>query len=126
MVASYSRGVEIEIDPKQKGYSCRDTGQDHILDEYKLPDAQISHFEEIEASLHLPDPKDNHVLAAAIKARAEVIVTNNLKDFPEDFVSKYDIDVLTPDAFVLNMIDLDPELAFEALRVQAARLKHPP
>lgn len=91
-----------------------------------FPDAQIEHFEEIESLLHLPDPNDNHVLAAAIKSRAEVIVTNNLKDFPAELLSQYDIEVTDPDTFILNIIDLDPELALEALVDQASRLKYPP
>lgn len=91
-----------------------------------FPDAQIEHFEEIESLLHLPDPNDNHVLAAAIKSRAEVIVTNNLKDFPAELLSRYDIEVTDPEPFIVNIIDLDPELALEALVDQPNRLKNPP
>jgi hypothetical protein len=91
-----------------------------------FPDAQIEHFEEIETLLHLPDPNDNHVLAAAVKSRAEVIVTNNLKDFPAEHLSRYNIEVTDPDTFILNIIDLDPELAVEALVDQASRMKNPP
>jgi predicted nucleic acid-binding protein len=91
-----------------------------------FPDARIEHFEEIETSLHLPDPADNHVLAAAIKSKADVIVTNNIGDFPSEYISRFDIEIIDPDTFILNIIDLDPELAVEALTDLVARLKNPP
>lgn len=49
--------------------------------------------------LKLPDPDDRHVLAAAIKAGAQVIVTRNLKDFPETDLQPWDIEAQSPDAF---------------------------
>ena len=48
----------------------------------KFPRSRVMGFEEIIPSLHLPDPKDRHVLAVAIHAKAKAIVTLNLKDFP--------------------------------------------
>lgn len=47
-----------------------------------FPDAMVVGFEPLTSSLELPDPGDNHVLAAAIRSHAEVIVTSNIKDFP--------------------------------------------
>ena len=47
-----------------------------------IPDCLVENYEDIIDSLTLPDPDDRHVLAAAIKCQADVIVTNNLKDFP--------------------------------------------
>lgn len=47
-----------------------------------FPDALVKNYEVLIEHLNLPDPRDCHVLAAAIKTNANVIVTNNLKDFP--------------------------------------------
>ena len=47
-----------------------------------VPDSLVEQFEGLIGALQLPDPDDRHVLAAAIKADADVIVTLNLKDFP--------------------------------------------
>src|SRR5260370_9234777 len=49
-----------------------------------FPDANTTNYQELVSGLSLPDPDDKHVLAAAIVANAEIIVTSNLKDFPAD------------------------------------------
>ena len=50
-------------------------------------DWEVSSFEELIPSLSLPDENDRHVLAAAIKANADAIITFNLDDFPESYLS---------------------------------------
>ena len=52
-------------------------------------DCLVTGYEDLIESLSLPDPDDRHVLAAAIRADAEVIVTFNLKDFPEGTLASY-------------------------------------
>lgn len=94
--------------------------------EKSFPDAEIDGYEEIASNLSLPDPDDNHVLAAAIVGQVDVIVTNNTKDFPQDYLSRYNIEVVDPDSFIVNLIDLDPELALQAIQKQSNRLKDPP
>jgi predicted nucleic acid-binding protein len=44
-------------------------------------DCLVTGHEALIATLSLPDPDDRHVLAAAIHAGAEVIVTCNLVDY---------------------------------------------
>jgi predicted nucleic acid-binding protein len=48
----------------------------------------------------LPDPDDIHILALAVKQHADVILTHNKKDFPQDELSCYGIDRMDPDAFL--------------------------
>lgn len=50
--------------------------------------------------LELPDPDDCHVLAAAIHSGAQIIVTSNLKDFPREYLAKFNIEALHPDEFI--------------------------
>jgi predicted nucleic acid-binding protein len=45
-------------------------------------DVLVVGWERLEHDLVLPDPNDRHVLAAAIRGSAGIIVTNNTKDFP--------------------------------------------
>ncbi|MBC7533526.1 MAG: PIN domain-containing protein [Oligoflexus sp.] len=68
-----------------------------------IPDSIVKDFEELIPSLDLPDLDDRHVLAAAIKAGAQVIVTENLSDFPPDKVSKYNIEAKSADRFILDL-----------------------
>jgi predicted nucleic acid-binding protein len=65
-----------------------------------FPEALVEEYEGLAASLHLPDKDDRHVLAAAIRAGAQIIVTENLKDFPIDELKPYDIEAMSADSFL--------------------------
>ncbi len=91
-----------------------------------VADCLTTGYEELIEGLHLPDPDDRHVLAAAIRSGSQVIVTENLTDFPADVLEKYNIEAQTPDVFVLHLIDLSPRLVFGVLEAQAADLRNPP
>src|SRR5262245_38054395 len=69
-------------------------------------DWKITGFEPLVDSLKLPDPDDRHVLAAAIRGRAQVIVTANQKDFPAEDLQSWDIEAKAPDEFVRDQISL--------------------
>jgi predicted nucleic acid-binding protein len=71
-----------------------------------VPDCLVTGFEELIESLDLPDSQDRHVLAAAIRAQAGVIVTYNIGDFPEDVLDSYGIEAQHPDEFVTHLYDL--------------------
>lgn len=60
--------------------------------------------------LTLPDPDDCHVLAAALTAGAETILTMNLRDFPPSCLSPHGIAAVHPDDFLSRLHDTDPDL----------------
>ncbi|MFF0314792.1 putative toxin-antitoxin system toxin component, PIN family [Micromonospora sp. NPDC005252] len=66
------------------------------------------------------DEGDRHVLAAAITGRADVIITNNVKDFPASAVDPLHIEVMRPDRFLCLQFDLSPSLVIDVLRRQSA------
>ena len=89
-------------------------------------DASVAGWEHTCAGLDLPDPDDRHVLAAAIKVGAQSLVTFNLKDFPDHHLSDSGVEVVHPDEFLLDQLDLYPGLAIQVLAEQAADLANPP
>jgi predicted nucleic acid-binding protein len=71
-----------------------------------VPDSIVSDHEALIEGLHLRDAEDRHVLAAAIKAGAQVIVTAD-KDFVPEDLAPWDVEAKHPDDFVLDQIDID-------------------
>lgn len=90
-----------------------------------FPDALVLHYETLIDHLELPDEKDRHVLAAAIKINAHVIVSNNIKDFSEEVLDKYGLKIKTPDDFLTDIIDLNSETAIKAFREMVLNKKNP-
>lgn len=66
------------------------------------------------------------MLAAAIKANTELIVTFNLQDFPASYLSQFGIEAIHPDEFISDIIDLSCARALQAVSAQRASLKHSP
>lgn len=91
-----------------------------------FPNALIEGHEPLEGSLVLPDPDDRHVLAAAILSRAEVIVTDNLRDFPAAALAPFDVESVTADAFLARIHDLNPHEALAAMRALRRGYRNPP
>ncbi|MEQ9298058.1 MAG: PIN domain-containing protein [Cyclobacteriaceae bacterium] len=81
-----------------------------------FPDALVENYETLIKSLDLPDEKDRHVLAAAIKTNANIIVTNNRKDFPDLYLSKFGLAAKSADDFLTDIIDLNSDKASQAFR----------
>lgn len=96
-----------------------------VLMDKALPDALVTGFEPLISGLSLPDEDDRHVVAAAIKCNAEVIVTFNLKDFPGENLDSLEIEAMHPDEFILDLIDLNRALVLKAVREQRTSLKNP-
>lgn len=77
-------------------------------------EARISGYEDLIEAMN-NHPKDRHVLAAAVADNVDVIVTNNLKDFPKSECDKYKIEVLSPDKFLVLQWSLCDPSVFCAL-----------
>lgn len=89
-------------------------------------DCLVSGYEPLIEGLKLPDPDDRHVLAAAIKAGAQVIVTRNLRDFPAGDLEPWSIEAKSPDAFVLDQIHINlPAVAASIRQIADSRINPP-
>ncbi|MBY0337193.1 MAG: PIN domain-containing protein [Acetobacteraceae bacterium] len=73
----------------------------------------------------LPDAKDAHVVAAAAKTRADVIVTDNLRHFPAEALVRLGMEARSADAFVADTIALDVGRAVAAIRRMRERFRKP-
>ena len=89
-------------------------------------DWKVSGYEDLIDAVKLLDPEGRHVLAAAIKAKAQVIVTSNVRDFPAAVLSQWEVDPKTPDEFVRDQISLDRSAVFAAVQQIADSWVNPP
>ena len=86
----------------------------------EFSDAEVVGWEPLEGTFGLPDPDDEHVVAAAVIGGAGVIVTENTKDFPQSKMPR-SIQVLTAREFTRNTVALNPRRALAALAEISAR-----
>lgn len=91
-----------------------------------IPDSLVTGYEPAIENLVLPDPNDRHVLAAALRANAEVIVTNNLKDFPPMRLRPFNVIAQHPDDFVLDLIDLNAPVVLACFKEDRHHYRSPP
>ncbi len=96
-----------------------------LMDKHAI-DALVIGYEDLIPGLQLPDPNDRHVLAAAIRGQANVIVTMNLRDFPSDVLAPFGIEAQHPDEFILHLLDLAPGSVVAAAENHRQSLKNPP
>jgi predicted nucleic acid-binding protein len=98
----------------------------HLLDTLQtfFPDSMVSGVDSyIEQMTN--HPKDRHVLAAAVAGRATILVTSNLRDFPDASAEPWGVEIQSPDEFLCDLFTLEPDLLSEIIRRQGADL-HPP
>ena len=89
-----------------------------------VPDCLVSGYEPLIDGLYLRDPDDRHVLAAAIKSGAQVIVTAD-KDFTAADLAPWNIEAKHPDDFVLDQIDINDRMIWGCVQ-QIANSRHSP
>jgi hypothetical protein len=91
-----------------------------------IPDCLVTGYEDLIEGLELPDPDDRHVLAAAIRAGAQTIVTVNLRDFPTSSLDKFDVEAQHPDTFARDLIDLRSGTVVAVVHQQREQLRRNP
>jgi predicted nucleic acid-binding protein len=98
----------------------------HLVNEMTsaFPEAMVplAEIKALESSM-TNDPKDRHVLAAAVAADAEVVVTFNLKHFPADACETVGVEAIDPDRFLCDLHDLAPGDVRRAIVAQAGALR---
>jgi predicted nucleic acid-binding protein len=103
--------------------SCLERTRD-LMDE-AVRDCIVEGFEPLIEAFTLPDPDDRHVLAAAVRCKADLIVTYNLSDFPSECLETWTVEAEHPDEFIVHLLGLDESLVCDAARTCRARLSNP-
>lgn len=82
-----------------------------------------------ERRLWLPDPNDIHVLAVAVEAGADRLMTQNAKDFPRHILAEEGLTRIDADTYLHGLWQRDPELlrdVAEHVLAEAQRLSGEP
>lgn len=90
-----------------------------------VDDPLVYGYESLLGTFGLPDCGDEHVMASAVRANADAIVTFNLDDFPCRILDDYDLQAIHPDEFIILQFDLKPSIVCECVKKIRARLKDP-
>lgn len=106
----------IPLDQVQRRFAAMDEA---------FEDARVGGWENLEATVALPDPDDRHVVAAAVRGRSDAIVTANVRDYPPEILGPLQIEIIHPDDFLLDQFDLAPRIVLDVLREQADHTRQP-
>lgn len=94
--------------------------------EVAFEEALVTDFEALIPSCEaLPDKKDAHVLAAALKTQASAIVTENIRDFPAGILAPLNLEAKTADEFIADTISLHIGRGVAAIRTMRERFANP-
>ncbi len=90
--------------------------------EQEFPEALVAGHEKFEPVVAVDD-KDRHVAATAIHAKAEVIVTFNLRHFPAEALAEHEIVARHPADFLMTLHGMEPAIVVQRLHEIAAKRK---
>ena len=90
----------------------------------KWPHAEVPANPGLETRLWLPDANDVHVLASAIAGSADILLTMNRADFPQNILGEEGITRRDPDGFLWQLASEHPDLVDEAVKSVHARAEH--
>ena len=90
-----------------------------------LPDAMVRGYEHRIDDLDPPGQKDRHVLAAALECGAHMILTFNVRDFPQEALPA-GIAAVHPDTLLSLLVTASPVPVLAAVRKVRGRLVNPP
>jgi predicted nucleic acid-binding protein len=102
-----------------------DAKRSRMAMEIAFNDAMVVDYDDLITIRDLPDPSDLHVIAAAVKTQAAVIVTDNIKHFPDHILARFSLSARTADDFIADTIDLDLPRAIVTIETMRRRLQKP-
>lgn len=91
-----------------------------------VADCLVTGYEGLADGLKIPDEGDRHVIAAAVRAGAQVIVTSNVRDFPGEALAPLGIEAKSPDDFIQDQIEIDDRTVYACVQQIADSRSDPP
>ena len=120
------KAIAIILSKRDYADAAERAAQARALMQQAFAEATVTDYAHLAEGIgKLPDEGDRHVIAAAIESKADIIVTENLRDFPRKVLAKYGIEAKSCDKFVTETIALDPPLAIAAMQRMLGRLDKP-
>ena len=111
--------LELRSTLARMGYTAAQAERRVVAMESAFEDANVTDYECLVGAM-TNDAKDRHVLAVAVRCGAHAIVTHNVKHFRLESAKLYDLDILTPDDFLVDQFHFNDKLLMEKLVGQAA------
>lgn len=123
-IPKWSNGIlrELRTTLERMGYTPAQADRRIVAMESAFEDVNVTGYECLAGAM-TNDPKDRHVLAAAVRCGAHAIITHNVKHFGPESTKPYGLDILTPDAFLVHQFHFNDALLLEKLTAQAAARK---
>ncbi|ONI73624.1 hypothetical protein BWI15_09290 [Kribbella sp. ALI-6-A] len=90
-----------------------------------FPQAMVQGYEHLEPAMQA-DPKDKHVLAAAVHSRSTVLVTENVKDFSPPTTGPHAMPVQRLSKFLSDLTRENPARMVDAMRDMVGRNQREP
>lgn len=121
----HPRRVDSQCPERSARYLREQLSRTRALMDRAVLDCLVEDYESLVEGLTLPDPDDRHVLAAAIHSACDAIVTINLKDFPKDYLAKFQLELIHPDDFIFHQFGLAGATVLIAAQRCRERLRNP-
>ena len=90
-----------------------------------FPSANVDSYKNLKLDLNLPDIDDLHVVKLAAKTRSQLIITSNIKDFPKQVLNPIEMEAISPDKFITNLIKTNPIKVYTAFEEMRSNLQNP-
>jgi len=117
---------EVVLEEVRRTHANKLNWPQHLVDHFQgeirrsFPEAEVSNFESLIDSLEV-DPKDRHVLAAAIRGNCQLVLTFNLRHFPKEKTEVWGVDVAHPQDYLKVLYEMEPKLVIGRLGEIAGR-----
>lgn len=91
-----------------------------------IPDALVSGYDRFIEQVDLPDRNDRHVVAGAVAAKVDLILTFNERDFPTARLAPFHLKAAHPDTFLLSVLNASQTQFIDAVRNDFQHYRLPP